>query len=245
MSKTISVDNFELKWDNSEIYYRVYCEVPDQIGKIHGFDDDRFDLYVSTDGISAAASKSYTSADEETLRECVTAYNDRKNDKGKKPNRVFGTFSYQGDGSAAVRSYFGLAPKERSATEVAVPWGLPRSQWGECAMNGVATFALPSEKINDTKVFGTENYQTDGCYYYLRHCFLDNNKQLHGVAIVLRKKIVQALREKKKEIIEALKSQIAIENVITSILNSAEELKGFGYKSTSVFLLSDGTKTSA
>lgn len=224
MSKTTSVDNFELKWDNSEIYYRVYCEVPDQIGKIYGFDDDRFDLYVSTDGISAAASKSYTSADEETLRECVTAYNDRK---------------------AAVRSYFGLAPKEGRTTEVAVPWGLPRTQWGWWAMNGVASFTLPSEKINDTKVFGTENYQTDGCYYYLRHCFLDNNKQLHGVAIVLRKKIVQALREKKKEIIEALKSQSAIENVITSILNSAEELKSFGYKSTSVFLLSDGTKTSA
>ena len=243
MSKTISVDNFELKWDNSEIYYRVYCEVPDQIGKIHGFDDDRFDLYVSTDGISAAASKSYTSADEETLRECVTAYNDRKNDKGKKPNRVFGTFSYQGDGSAAVRSYFGLAPKERSATEVAVPWGLPRSQWGELAMNGVATFALPGEKINDTGVFNSENYQADGRYHYLRYCFLNNNKQLHGVAIVIRKKIVDVLAGK-RSVIEGCKvNRDELQEQINELLE--EGLADFGYRLTSVFLLSDGTETAA
>ena len=243
MSKTISVDNFELKWDNSEIYYRVYCEVPDQIGKIHGFDDDRFDLYVSTDGISAAASKSYTSADEETLRECVTAYNDRKNDKGKKPNRVFGTFSYQGDGSAAVRSYFGLAPKERGATEVAVPWGLPRSQWGELAMNGVATFALPGEKINDTGVFNSENYQADGRYHYLRYCFLNNNKQLHGVAIVIRKKIVDVLAGK-RSVIEGCKvNRDELQEQINELLE--EGLADFGYRLTSVFLLSDGTETAA
>ena len=243
MSKTISVDNFELKWDNSEIYYRVYCEVPDQIGKIHGFDDDRFDLYVSTDGISAAASKSYTSADEETLRECVTAYNDRKNDKGKKPNRVFGTFSYQGDGSAAVRSYFGLAPKERCATEVAVPWGLPRSQWGELAMNGVATFALPGEKINDTGVFNSENYQADGRYHYLRYCFLNNNKQLHGVAIVIRKKIVDVLAGK-RSVIEGCKvNRDELQEQINELLE--EGLADFGYRLTSVFLLSDGTETAA
>lgn len=245
MSKTTSAEHFELMWDDSQIYYRAYCQLPERIDDIYGFDSNNFDLYVSTDGISAADSKSYMGADEETLKECVNAYNDRERDKGKRLKGIFNKFSYENDVPATVGLYFGLASKERITTEVAVPWGLPRSQWGELAMNGVATFALPGEKINDTGVFNSENYQADGRYHYLRYCFLNNNKQLHGVAIVLRKKIVQALREKKKEIIEALKSQSAIENVITSILNSAEELKGFGYKSTSVFLLSDGTKTSA
>ncbi len=243
MSKTTSDDNFELKWDDSEIYYRVYCEVPDQIGKIYGFDDDRFDLYVSTDGISAADPKSYMGAEEETLKECVNAYNKRKTDNGTNLRKVFNGFKYEKDVSQVVGLYFGLAPKEERTTEVAVPWGLPRSQWGELAMNGVATFALPGKKINDTDVFNSKNYQADGRYYYLRYCFLDDKKDLHGVAIVIRKKIVDVLAGKRRVIEGCKANRDELQEQINKLLE--EGLADFGYRSTSVFLLSESTKTAA
>lgn len=243
MSKTTSAEHFELMWDDSQIYYRAYCQLPERIDDIYGFDSDKFDLYVSTDGISAADSKSYMGADEETLKECVNAYNDRERDKGKRLKGIFNKFSYENDVSATVGLYFGLAPKEGSTTEVAVPWGLPRSQWGELAMNGVATFTLPGKKINDTKVFDAENYQTIGKYHYLRHCFLDDKKDLHGVAIVIRKKIVDVLAGKRRVIEGCKANRDELQEQINKLLE--EGLADFGYRSTSVFLLSESTKTAA
>lgn len=243
MSKTTSAEHFELMWDDSQIYYRAYCQLPERIDDIYGFDSNNFDLYVSTDGISAADSKSYMGADEETLKECVNAYNDRERDKGKRLKGIFNKFSYENDVPATVGLYFGLASKERITTEVAVPWGLPRSQWGELAMNGVATFALPGEKINDTGVFNSENYQADGRYHYLRYCFLNNNKQLHGVAIVIRKKIVDVLAGKRRVIEGCKANRDELQEQINKLLE--EGLADFGYRSTSVFLLSESTKTAA